>query len=382
MAMRMLSLLLALVIGIAGCGTSSPPRANGSALAADGSSLDAVVKRTFTAYGFRLQSGRVLPETTLAYETYGRLAPDGRNAILITHGFTSSGHAAGKYSTADPSPGWWDGLIGPGKAIDTGRYFVVSSNMLGSSYGSTGPSSVNPATSKPYGPDFPAITVRDIVEAQRLLLSALGVNHLVAVAGPSYGGIQAFQWAVTYPEFMSGVVPVVSQPRTRGMTSTDELTTRFAKDPNWNGGWHYDRGGILPTLTEVRVETLMRYGANEMLSVTIPDPAQREAAIRQRAEAWAREFDPNSMVTLRRALETFDTESEFGKIRAKVLYVLSRTDKLFPPSIAPDVMDKLAKAGVDATYVEIDSEFGHLASGPEWAKWGPAVKAFLDSLER
>jgi homoserine O-acetyltransferase len=382
MAIRLVAvLLLALVIGSTGCSTA-PSRANGSALVADSGALDTVVKRTFTAYGFRLQNGRVLPEMTLAYETYGRLAPDGRNAILVTHGFTSSGHAAGKYSPNDKTSGWWDGLVGPGKAIDTNRYFVVSSNMLGSSYGTTGPASINPATGKRYGPDFPAISVRDIVEAQRLLLDALGVDHLVAVAGPSYGGFQAFQWAVAYPDFMSGIVPVVTQPRTRGMRSTNELTSRFEKDPNWNGGWHYDRGGIVPTLTEVRYETLLRYGANELLAVTIPDLAEREARLRDMAAAWAREFDPNSMITLRRALETFDTEPEFGRIRAKVLYVLSRTDKLFPPSIAPDVMDKLAKADVDAKYFEIDSEFGHLASGPEWAKWGPTLKAFLDSLER
>jgi homoserine O-acetyltransferase len=383
MALRLLVLLLALVIGIAGCTTTAPTRANGSALVADSGPLEGVAKRTFTAYGFRLQSGRVLPEMTLAYETYGRLAPDGRNAILITHGFTSSGHAAGKYSPADRSPGWWDGLIGPGKAIDTNRYFVVSSNMLGSSYGSTGPSSVNPATGKPYGPDFPAITVRDIVEAQRLLLSALGVSHLVAVAGPSYGGFQAFQWAVTHPDFMSGIVAVVSQPRARAdLEPVASMVGRFAQDPNWNGGWHYDRGRILATLTEVRYETLMRYGANEMLAVTIPERTEREARIRQMAEAWAREFDPNSMVTLRRALDGYNTEPQLPAVRAKVLYVLSRTDKLFPPSIAPDVMDKLARAGVDARYFEIDSEFGHSASGPEWAKWGPTLKAFVDSLAR
>ena len=132
----------------------------------------------------------------------------------------------------------------------------------------------------------------------------------------------------------------------------------FAADPNWNGGWHYERGGIVSTLTTVRYQTMMRYGANELYAVTIPDATEREAHILRLSEAWAREFDPNSMVTLRRALETF------------------------PPSIAPDVMDKLARAGVDAKYVEIDSAFGHLASGPEWAKWGPALKTFLDSLER
>jgi homoserine O-acetyltransferase len=382
MPTRMLALLLALLLGLAAC-TTAPPRGNGSALVAESGPLDGVVKRTFTSYGFRLQSGRVLPEMMLAYETYGRLAPDGRNAILITHGFTSSGHAAGKYSPGDRSAGWWDGLIGPGKAIDTNRYFVVSSNMLGSSYGSTGPSSINPATGKPYGPDFPVMTVRDIVEAQRLLLSGLGVNHLVAVAGPSYGGFQAFQWAVSYPDFMLGIVPVVTQPKLRADAEPAAvMASRFAADPNWNGGWHYERGGILPTLTEVRYRTLLRDGANERYAATIPDAAEREAHIRRLAEAWAREFDPNSMITLRRARATFDTEPDFPKIRARVLYVLSRTDKLFPPSIAPDVMDKLAKAGVDAKYFEIDTDFGHSASGPEWAKWGPALKAFLDSLDR
>src|SRR5213593_2174487 len=197
-------------------------------------SLDRVRSRTFTVPAFKLESGQVLPEMTLAYETYGRLAPDGRNAVLVTHGFTSSAHAAGKYTPEDRAAGSWDGLIGPGKAIDTNRYFVVSSNMLGSSYGSTGPPSTNPATGKPYGPDFPDITVRDIVAAQRLLLSALGVTHLVAVAGPSYGGFQAFQWAVSYPNFMYGIVAVVTAPKMRtDMEQVEAMVRRFAVDPNW-----------------------------------------------------------------------------------------------------------------------------------------------------
>src|SRR5262249_12452065 len=151
-------------------------------------SLDRVLSRTFTVPSFKLESGVVLPELTLAYETYGRPAPGGRNAILIVHGFTSNHHAAGKYSDTDQATAWCDGLIGPGKALDTDRYFVVSSNMLGSSYGSTAPASTNPKTGKPYGPDFPDITLRDIIGAQKTLLEALGVQHLVAVAGPSYGG--------------------------------------------------------------------------------------------------------------------------------------------------------------------------------------------------
>lgn len=376
---RLLSLGLVVLTATA-CVTSVPPAGNGSALVTS-DSMESVVRRTFTVYGFPLDSGKVLPEMTLAFETYGRLAPDGRNAILVTHGFTSSQHAAGKYSPSDRAAGSWDGLIGPGRVIDTNRYFVVSSNMLGSSYGSTAPASINSVTGKRYGPDFPDITVRDIVRAQKDLLDGLGVRHLVAVVGPSFGGYQTFQWAVTYPSFMDGVVPVVTAPKgSGGQAAVDALVNRFAQDANWNGGWHYDRGGIPATMTALRVETLMRYGTNELLAVTIPDQAQREARIRAMAEAWVRQFDPNSMVVLRRASVRYDAERDFEKIRAKVLYVLSRTDKLFPPSIAPGVMDELAKAGVDAKYFEIDTEFGHSASGPEWAKWGPALKSFLEGL--
>src|SRR5262245_61448112 len=153
----------------------------------------------FTTKDFTLESGATLPELTLAYDTYGTLARDGRNANLITHGFTSHHHAAGGHAG---QPGFWSGLIGPGKTVDTDRYFVVSSNMIGSSYGSTAPRTIDPATGRPYGPGFPAITLRDIVTAQKALLDSLDVRHLVAVAGPSFGGYQAFQWAVTFPDFM------------------------------------------------------------------------------------------------------------------------------------------------------------------------------------
>src|SRR5579864_8329737 len=164
--------------------------------------LGAVEDKFFTLRDFRLVNGEVMPEATIAYETYGRLAPHGRNAVLCTHGYTGSHHFAGRNPANGGQPGSWDGLIGRGKAIDTDKLFVVASNMLGSSYGSTNAASTNPKTGEPYGPDFPAITIRDIVAAQKALLGSLGVSHLVAVAGPSYGGYQAYQWAVTYPDFM------------------------------------------------------------------------------------------------------------------------------------------------------------------------------------
>jgi homoserine O-acetyltransferase/O-succinyltransferase len=345
--------------------------------------MDSVVTRTWTTRDFRLESGQVLPELALVYESYGRLAADGRNAILVTHGFTSSQHAAGTHSPADEAPGWWDGLIGPGKAIDTDRYFVVASNMLGSSYGSTAPASVDPRTGKRYGPDFPDITLRDIIAAQKVMLDALGVEHLVAVAGPSFGGYQAFQWAVTYPDAMHGIVAVVTAPRgSGGPEAVETLRRRLASQPSWNGGWHYDRGGVVETMTAIRVETLQRYGTSEVIARTIADPAARDAELRRQAAAWARAFDPNSLVTLRKAAVRFDAERDFPRIRARVLYVLSRTDTLFPPSIAEGVMDRLARVGVQASYFEIDTELGHVASGHEWTEWGPTLRAFLEGLDR
>jgi homoserine O-acetyltransferase len=328
-----------------------------------------------------LENGQILPNVTVAYETYGQLAPDGRNAILIAHGYTSNHHAAGRYQAADAQPGWWDRLIGPGKAIDTARFFVVSSNVLGSCYGTTGPASMNPTTGKPYGPDFPDISMRDIVMAQRELLARLGVTHLVAVAGPSMGGRQAFQWAVTFPDFVDGIVPVASSPKGLGKDdAVFNLLRRLSTDPNWNNGWYYERGGIIPTLMAIRMETLRRYGIDAVLGLSHPDPAQREARIRRQAEAWARRFDAHSLVVLRKASVRFDAQRDFGAITAKVLYVLSRTDQLFPPTMGARVMGRLQAAGVDATYVEIDSDYGHLASGREAEQWAPALQCFLQRL--
>jgi homoserine O-acetyltransferase len=358
------------------------------AVAPAAQALEGIESRLFEARDFRLESGSVLPRLVLAYETYGALAPDGRNAALVTHGYTSSHHAAGRYAPSGAprglkadDAGFWDKLIGTGKAIDTSRLFVVSSNVLGSSYGSTNPAATNPATGKPYGPDFPRITVGDIVRAQKALLDHLGVKHLVAVAGPSYGGYQAFQWAVTFPDFMQGVVPVVTAPRNTGAPdATQKLIDRLAEDPNWNGGWYYDKGGVPTVLTRMRVATLKFYGIEAQLAPKYPDAAAREAAIVELAEPWVAAFDANSMVVLRRALETFDTTPQFARIKAKVLYVLSRTDKLFPPSIAPAHMAALKAAGVDARYVEIDSELGHLASGADAEKWAPELRRFIDGL--
>ena len=341
--------------------------------------IGTVEDRFFTIRDFRLANGAVMPEAKIAYETYGRLAPHGRNAVLITHGYTSGHHAAGRNPVNGNLPGSWDGLIGPGKAIDTDRLFVVASNMLGSSYGSTNAASLNPATGEPYGPDFPAIVLRDIVAAQRALLDSLGIRHLVAVAGPSYGGYQAFRWAVAYPDFIDAIVPVNTAPWASANTDKQlaETAARLATDPEWHGGRYYGKGGAKTALTEIRIDTLRRYGTEANLAARFPDPAERAAALRELAVKWAANWDANSLLILRRALLGFDARPDFAKIKAAVLYVLCRTDALFPPKIAPAVMQALAEAGVSARYFELDSELGHSSSGPEHAKWSGVLREFL-----
>jgi homoserine O-acetyltransferase/O-succinyltransferase len=347
-----------------------------------------VEDRFFTLRDFALADGTVMPQATIAYETYGRLAPPnglngGRNAVLVTHGFTSSHHAAGRNPANNNQPGNWDGLIGPGKAIDTDRLFVVASNMLGSSYGSTNGASTNPETGRSYGPDFPAIALSDIVRAQKRLLDMLGVRHLVAVAGPSYGGYQSFQWAVAYPDFMDAIVPVNTAPWASANTQQahDDMRARLATDPDWHDGRYYGRGSeCKAVLIEIRVETLKRYGIEASLAPRFPDPVAREAAIRELAANWAKNWDANSLLILRRALLGFDARPAFATIKAKVLYVLCRTDLLFPPKIAPAVIAALTAAGVEARYFEIDSELGHSSSGPEYRKWEPVLREFLAPL--
>ena len=337
------------------------------------------VQSTFTFRDFRLESGETLAEVTLAYVTRGRPSGDGRNAILVTHGYTSGPQMIAAGATS--SEGAFSLLVGPGAPIDTDKYFVVASNMLGSSFGSTNAASTNPATGKPYGSKFPRIEVVDIVRAQMRLLEHLGVTHLRAVVGPSYGGFQAFQWAVTFPDFMDGIVPVVTSPLPPNSDRIAGLLKWFEPDPNWNGGDYYETGGVRETLTNLRVDTLTRYGMAASLAEKFPDKAARDAELRRIAAAWAVVFDANSLFILGRAMERYDVSKDYARIKVPVLYVLSRTDALFPPSLAPGVMASLKSAGVDAEYFEIDSDHGHLASGADAAKWAPALAAFMKKLE-
>jgi homoserine O-acetyltransferase/O-succinyltransferase len=337
--------------------------------------------KSFVAGDFRLRSGVVMPKVTIAYRTLGVLAPDRNNVVLVTHGNT------GGPQMIDPGgstgEGSWNAIVGPGKAVDTDRFFVVCPNMLGSSYGSTNATDIDPLTGTRYGPRFPDITVGDIVATQRALLADLGIEKLVAIVGPSYGGIQAFQWAVDYPGMMKGIAAIVTAPvvpRERSEGNVARLLATLSNDPNWNGGDYYDHGGVLESMIAIRSATLKSYGIETRLRDTISDPAKIEAAIRDEAARWARGFDANSLLILARALRGFDVTAQFSKIKSKVLYVLSRTDKLFPPELADSVMPALKAAGVDADYFLLDSDYGHSASGLDAHKWTPRLKQFMDGL--
>jgi homoserine O-acetyltransferase/O-succinyltransferase len=335
-----------------------------------------IESKLFTAREFRLENGHSLPVLELAYETYGTLSPAKDNAVLVVHGYTSSHHAAGRNAkgkqgrgVADGSVGWFDALIGPGKAVDTNHHYVISVNALGSAHGSSGPNTIDPRTNKPYGPTFPAISMRDMVASQKLLVDSLGLKSLVAVIGPSMGGFQSFQWAASYPGFMKGIAASVTAPRAPNrLGGLEALQKRLASDPNWNGGWYYENGGIPGTLEQIRYETLLNYG-------------QKEAEAKIAARSWAQIYDGHSLVTLRRAIDGFDITHQYDRLKqTKVLYVNSKTDKLFDIALCPAYVSDMRKVGVDVTYVELPSDKGHMASHADAAMWAPILAAFMKSL--
>lgn len=330
---------------------------------------------THTTRGLRLSSGAVLAEASTAYRTLGRLNAAGDNAVLVLHGYTTGP------SMLDPganvAEGSWSELVGPGRPIDSDRWFVVCPNMLGSSYGSTGPGSVDPGSGRPYGADFPRITLRDIVAAQKDLLEALGVRRLAAVAGPSLGGYQALQWAADHPQLVDRVVAAVTAPyNPPGVVNAAALLERLAAQPAWNRG-HPAPGAMVDWMTALRVDTLTRYGVDAEMRPRWPDDAQRAAEIRRLAGEWARAFDPGSLVALAQAAESFDLRGRLDAIRAPVLMVLSRSDQVFSPALAAEFAPLLDAAHVPWSYVELDSDKGHFASGADAALWADALRTFM-----
>ena len=339
---------------------------------------DAYAPRLHRSADFRLASGAVLPELVQSHLALGTLNAAGDNAVIVLHGLTTGP------SMLDPdafaAEGAWSDLVGPGRAIDTERFFVVCPNALGSSYGTTGPASIDPRTGKPYGTSFPDMTVGDMIEAQKRLLDHYGVTRLVAAVGPSMGGYQAFEWGVAYPEFVQRVVAAVTCPYHRSPIASEvALRETLSRAPAWRDGAYVDTpGSMQPHMKTMRVATLKRYGLENELAAAFPDPAAREAEIERLAAGWAAVFDPNALMTLTRACDRFDVRPRLRDMRAPLLVVNSRTDVGFPPELALEVMPLLAAAGVNARYIELDSDKGHLASGADAALWSAELKRFLD----
>ena len=323
-----------------------------------------------------LASGARLAAPTTAYRSMGRLNAAGDNSVLVLHGYTTG--PAMLDADANVAEGSWSELAGPGMPIDSERYFVVCPNMLGSSYGSTGPASIDPATGNPYGLEFPGLTVADIVAVQKQLLDALGVRRLAAVTGPSFGAYQAFQWAVSYPEMVERVVAAVGAPWHPGAPGAARaILATLEADPGWSAWRDGQADALLDCLTAMRSATLARYGVEAELAPRFPDPAARALEVARLAREWASGFDPLSLVILMAAAESFDLREELGAIRAPVLYVVSRSDEVFSPTLARGIA--ALPAARDWSFVVLDSDKGHFASGADAALWADLLRRFMDT---
>jgi homoserine O-acetyltransferase len=348
-----------------------------------------------------LSSGQALGPVIVAYETYGRLNPEGTNAILACHALSGDAHAAG-WHEGDKNPGWWDQMIGPGKAFDTDRCFVICSNVIGGCAGSTGPSSVNPATGAPWGLAFPLITIADMVEAQRRLLDHLGVASLLCAAGGSMGGMQALQWVASYPERVRSVVAIATTLKhSPQQIAFDEVGRQAVMaDPDWRGGEYYGHGqperglavarmiGHITYMSEKSMEEkFSRRIRGERLSFSFRQDFEVEGYLRYRGDSFVRRFDANSYLYITKALDYFDLSGAAlaprgGAIPARFLVIAFSSDWLYPPAQSREIARQLKMRSADATYVEIPSEYGHDAFLVEHREQTHLIRNFLERTAR
>jgi len=342
----------------------------------------------------RLVSGQEIGPYRLAYETYGRLNARADNAVLICHALNASHHVAGSRSDNPDDIGWWDNMIGPGKPVDTRQFFVIGVNNLGSCFGSTGPASLNPATGQPYGSDFPVVTVEDWVHAQALLADRLGIHRFAAVMGGSLGGMQAMQWAISYPSRVAHAVVIASTPRLSAQNIAFNEVARRAilNDPDFHGG-HYYAHGVVPRhgLSVARMIGHITYlsdddmaqkfgrslrGANDY-RFGFDVEFEIESYLRHQGEKFSGYFDANTYLRITRALDYFDPARSHGGDLAKALapataafcLVSFTTDWRFPPERSREMVSALMQNNARLTYAEIDAPHGHdafLMSDPRY----------------
>jgi homoserine O-acetyltransferase len=327
-----------------------------------------------------LESGALLQPVEVAYETYGRLNDDGTNAILVCHALTGNAHAAG-------DGGWWDGLIGPGRAFDTTKYFVVCSNFLGSCYGTTGPTSIDPASGTPFRARFPRVTVRDMVRVQHALLTSLGVRRLVTVAGGSLGGMQVLEWSLLYPAMVDSIIPIATASRHSAwcIGLNDAARLAITNDPDWNNG-NYDRqpekGLALARVIAMisyrsRISFENRFGRTQTNN---GDAFEVERYLRYQGKKLVDRFDASTYITITHAMDSHDVTRGRGAdalrtIRARSLCVGISTDVLYPVDEQLDIA-----AGIPgAQYFQIESRHGHDAFLIEFDQLNEAIGRFLSA---
>ena len=353
----------------------------------------------------RLQSGATLRPFTLAYETYGTLNADRSNTILICHALSGDAHVAGRHSAHDRKPGWWDEAVGPGKAFDTDRYFILCSNVIGGCSGSTGPSSTNPETGRPYGLSFPVVTVADMVEAQRWLLDALDIPTILCATGGSMGGMQAIQWAVSYPDRVRSALVLASTARTSAQTIALNEVPRQAiyADPNWNEGDYYGKEppnaglavarmiGHITYLSEksMREKFGRRLQEREKYGYDFATEFEVESYLKYHGNRFTARFDANSFLYITKAIDYFDMSlgrgdlaQAFTDVKAKFLVLSYSSDWLYPPEQSEELVRALLRNGIDASYVEIKSDYGHDAFLLEVERLGELTRDFLAKVER
>jgi homoserine O-acetyltransferase len=358
-------------------------------------------RRITLAGPLTLDSGAALAPVEIAYETYGELAPDGGNAILVCHALTGDQHVASPHPITG-KPGWWARMIGPGKPVDPARDFIVCANVLGSCMGSSGPASTNPATGQPYGMAFPVITIRDMVRAQAMLLDSLGISRLKAVIGGSMGGMQALSWPATFPDRVEAAVVIASTARHSAQNIAFHEVGRQAvmADPNWQDGDYYSAGrppaaGLAVARMAAHITYLSEAGLTEKFGRKLQErdaktfgfdaDFQVESYLRHQGLAFTDRFDANAYLYITRAMDYFDLAEEHGgklanafrETRARFCLISFDTDWLYPTRESRTVVQALHAAGAPASFVELSSPYGHDAFLLDSPEMNRVVAGFL-----
>ena len=356
--------------------------------------------------GFVLEGGAVLRDVTIAYETWGTLAPDASNAVLVCHALTGDSHAAGPLAPGHPTSGWWDAVIGPGKALDTDRWFVVCANVLGGCQGTTGPASPHPDDGEPYGSRFPVVTIRDWVRTQAALADHLGIGRWLSVVGGSMGGMMVLEWALMYPDRVRSIVPIATALAASAQQIAWWSTGRriIRMDPAWRDGDYYDAGpgrGPDESLSIARMVSQITFRSDDVFTRRfgreVVEPIdgfhlwQRfevERYLEYHGAKLVRRFDANSYLLLTKAMDLHDVgrgrggvEAAMARLRAPVLAIGVASDILYPLYQSQEIVHLARRNGVPARSVELDSPHGHDAFLIEHEQLGHPLNAFLDDVE-